>query len=594
MSTPSTRFSRRRSLAGLGSGRLLLAVALAAAALVEAPLGRAGATPATYPAAPAPELITALSVAAVRALPGLEVHVYVSPDLPDERPAGEGRLLSFRAIGRRLVAVLGTYERAAEGRMKLHVVTEDVVRQGEAAGLELLETRPPGADPAVLPAPGRHVLGATFARAGRTEVLPLVRTARHLEYEISRRLLRLARAPDGPPRPTIGILCGRGGVCPFPARAPVLSAEAAQALERSGGAAAAFAGFVLQLQEQIDQTNAEILSGVLTRPGFRVQPVWPERPIPAEVDALVLWGLRASLPARTLYEVDQFLLSGRPVLALLGRFDARIGELDEAGEASVSGTTPIESNVFDLLSHHGVHVNEALLMEPRDHFEIRLTVTTTAGRVPFTQVRERGYPLLPSFGNLERRCPLVADMDRVGLPYVSAIDPGGAEAAGLEVRRLVLSSRSAVVRAAGFPLPPEELSSWVEAERRAGRADGPHAVAVHVTGTFDSYFSAGRKPPAGVGEGFRPSGRGRLIVVGSDLGLEELSARRVLRDLPLSAGEGDTVDWVKAQTTAVTRYRIWQARLDQRRDVFATGVRGLLPRLLGWLEDGPALLPLWR
>jgi hypothetical protein len=127
---------------------------------------------------------------AVRDLEGLEVRVYISPDLPDTVPAGGGRDLRLTNLPRLLSDKLSEYAAYGSG-MSITRVTEDLVGEAERNRIRTFAGR--GAEMSTSGSIEfkRYVLGASFHYKNQVEVLETALQPEYLEFEITRRLVRL-------------------------------------------------------------------------------------------------------------------------------------------------------------------------------------------------------------------------------------------------------------------------------------------------------------------------------------------------------------------------------------------------------------------
>ena len=410
---------------------------------------------------------------------------------------------------------------------------------------------------------------------------------------------------DSPGRKTIGFICGHGEFCPFADPEPLVNPQMAQLLGQQNQFVQAFIERAGQLQEEINGINESIRRGVFAQRGFEVKRVGPDEPIPGEIDGLVIWGPSKPLAARTLYEIDQFLLSGRPVLALVGRFDVavRLRDLKDP-EQLATNLYSTESNLHDFLAHYGVTVGANLVMELDRNAPIVLAERVQLGgggpiipsEIPFR------YPLLPTFTEIDPESPIVGGLTHVTLPYVSTLDAAEAEKAGRDVRYLVRSSTKALALGNDIPLLPPQLNAWMRQQLDEGKGDGPFGVAVSVKGEFTSYFAGKpepQAPKASAGEEDEDaeqiserrrldSGLGRLAVFGSALGLPGLSVKGVFEGFDMSQLAGQQFNFIEQWGTYVARFLNWRTRIDQHREALGETL-DLLPNLLNWTVQNEVL-----
>lgn len=406
---------------------------------------------------------------------------------------------------------------------------------------------------------------------------------------------------DSPGRKTIGFVCGHQEFCPFAADQPLMQPELVQIFGQKNPLVQRFAQQAQQLEGEIDQLNESIRNGLFTTRGFDIRKVALEEDgVPDDIDALVVFGPRKPLPAEAEYELDQFLLSGRPVVVFVNRFDVAVRNFDAEGNLTVSNLTSTESNVQDWLEKYGVKVSGELVLQPERNAPIVLTELVRQGQLVWQSQRAFPYPLLPTFTTFNPEHPLVSGLSSVTLPYVSPIDTTKAVEKGLQATWLVKSDEKAVARSSNIPvLPPELLEAM-----QTWDPGGPYDVVVAVAGTFESAFKGQEKPGAAAtaeGEGDaapkkedalakrRDSGEGRLLVIGSGLGLENLSAERVFEGFDMSELAQGGFEFIEKSRDWAARYQNWRWRLQQLGETLEDSVL-VLQNVLDWSVQNEALL----
>lgn len=410
---------------------------------------------------------------------------------------------------------------------------------------------------------------------------------------------------DAPGRKTIGFLCGHQEFCPFPAEEPLIRPELAQVFGQQNPFVQRFVAQAQQLEEEINQLNDSIRRGLFTMRGYDIEQVAPEEPIPAKIDALVVFGPRQPLSAKTQYEIDQFLLSGRPVVVFVNRFDVALRNFDVEGNLTVTNLTSTQSNVHDWLAKYGIEVRKDLVMEPERNAPIVLTELVRQGQLVWQSQRAFPYPLLPTFTEFDEEQPLVSGLSNVTLPWVSSLDGAQARQKGLDVRWLIRSSANAVAKAGDIPLLPPQLLQALQ----SWEPGGPYVVALVATGSFESAFKGqeipqGAEKPAGddpeaakkreeadalAAKQRRDTGQGRLLVIGSNLGLENLSAARIFEGFDMGALASGGFEFLEKSRDYAARYQNWRWRIQQLGETLEDSVL-MLQNTLDWAVQNEALL----
>ena len=351
---------------------------------------------------------------------------------------------------------------------------------------------------------------------------------------------------DSPGRKSIGVLCGHDEFCPFEEHDSKIPKELMQAFEQQPFIKKAVDD-IKNLEEQMNGLNELIRKHFLSK-GYRLVRVDAGKPIGEDIDALVVYGPRKPFKDIDLYDVDQFIMTGKPVVILLNNFQVAVNQWDEAPPYDlVTKFQSTDTNLDPFFAHYGIKNGKDLVMEPDKSMSEKIN-TIEAKVLPIGKVlspAKHTYPLFPIFEKFSDSDPLVSAQSRVVLPFVSSLSLSDTGDKGVTVEPLITSSDNAIARDKGISFDPRTLKDAIVAEK----TNGPHHVAMHATGTDVSSFFAGRarperpkeeeKPPA-EGEPPRPPkkdepekpqidrGKVNLIVIGSNLGFENLSPSRIL------------------------------------------------------------------
>lgn len=387
---------------------------------------------------------------------------------------------------------------------------------------------------------------------------------------------------NSPGRKAIGFLCGHDEFCPFADPEPLIRPEIAGLLGQRNPLMQQFVGQAKQIEDQINQINEGIRRGLFVRRGFTVKRIGPGEDIPEDVAALVIYGPQKPLSERDLYNIDQFLLSGGSVIVFVKNWDVAVYNIRKGGEGLDFTDLQFDelhrertsSNIADLLAHYGVLVNYDLVLEPRSFEPITIIQVQRQGQFTLQSQREFPYPLLPTFTDLDSSHVLVRRLANVTLPFVSTLKISDAVRNNpeIEATELIRSSRDAVATSDSLEISPPRLIKQLSLMQ----PNGPHTVAVVLKGKFKSYFEGKEIPkrpekkeddrfpkPKPVDRPFRAEGTGRLLVVGSDLGLENLSARKVFEGFEMSQLTSGSADFFFKLKDYITNFQNWQLRLSQ-------------------------------
>lgn len=204
------------------------------------------------------------------------------------------------------------------------------------------------------------------------------------------------------------------------------------------------------------------------------------------------------------------------------------------------------------------------------------------------ELSEIGYPLVPRFTALDAESPLRRSLRFVTLPFTTSFRVKHPAA-----RTLVFGSRKSVSRPGNeVPLEPKALWDW--AQEWSHLVHKPVPIVVSVDGTFTSYFADSPVVTASHSTStHRARGRGRLLAVGSNLGLEPLHYDTILDPALDLMTIGSNMDEFRVQLADATRrFENWKTSLDRLRPELGsphTSTRIFLRNALDWLIENEEL-----
>jgi len=161
------------------------------------------------------------------------------------------------------------------------------------------------------------------------------------------------------------------------------------------------------------------------------------------------------------------------------------------------------------------------------------------------------------------------------MPYVSTLSltDGAGTASSVTYTPLVRTSSNATATGNALELSPPELMR----QMATFAPNGPHTVAMAAKGEFTSAFAGKAVPPRPevkdegrdmpkpkpVDRPFRGKGTGRLLVIGSTLGLENLSAEKVFDGFNMGQLTSGNADFFMKLKNYVAAFQNWQLRISQ-------------------------------
>lgn len=402
---------------------------------------------------------------------------------------------------------------------------------------------------------------------------------------------------DTPGQRRIGFVCNGTTFCPFPDDKKLIPDELKGALAQQNPILQNVLPVFDRIQQEMNMVLQQVNQGLFKARGFDIVKVDLDEDLPEDVQALVVFGAKSAFSDYQLYQLDQFVMRGGSLVAFLFPFDVKLQLMNTKGEIDESGSLAKNtSNIDDLLASWGIKPTKKLVVDPGSNGEVILYAQVKALR-GFVQQTGFAYPALPTFKDFDTADPLVRATTSLTLPYPTSLEL--TPKPGVEVTALVKSSDAAVqVDDPAFPMyPPQAQESAL-----AGKGgEGPLTVAAVAKGTLESYFkgkAAPAKPAKPEGGDNKPdaskdlpgdskpkldSGSGRVLVVGSNLGLLPLSTDAIFEGFNLSmiAGEGGGIENFEKFRGYQVNYQNWSMRIGQVQHTLQSNLQ-FLQNVLDW------------
>lgn len=379
--------------------------------------------------------------------------------------------IQFKNYAARVQDLLRQYEKVSRGRVRLEVINpRPDTREEEAAVRAGIAAEP-------LPTGETLFFGLLAIQADQERVIPVFSRHRQdfLEYDISRIIHQVQQLDP----PKVGIVSS-------------LEMFGDEAAGKSGESGSGWA-FIDELRENFD-----------------VRPIRGDR-IPAGLDVLAVIHPQ-ELSGSLLFQIDQFLLSGKPVFVAVDpssylqkdREDRiRMQETLLAGER-----LPITSDLPDLFKEWGIEYNDQTVVGDMD---LAASATGAGGQV----IR---YSVWLAVEEFNKNSPPTAQLSQVLLPEPGSFALSGDS--GLELTPLIkVSDKSGVIGTAVLSQASPDVVN------RTLDPDGAEKViAGIIRGEFKTAFSAG----SGETQPSIRSGRGTLFLVAdTDFLADQFSARQL-------------------------------------------------------------------
>ncbi len=207
--------------------------------------------------------------------------------------------------------------------------------------------------------------------------------------------------------------------------------------------------------------------------------------VTAEADVLVVVAPE-NLSARAVFAIDQYLMRGGSVVLITSPFMSQLTGGNLAMVNRVSGLS-------DWLSHHGVAIEETLVLDPQNS-AFPIPVTREVGGFRFQEVRMVDYPFFVDAREpgLNPEHPVTRGIPQVTLAWGSPIALDADGNAGRDTTVLVSSSAEAWTDDSMDILPrvtDQGVSGW-----EAPAATAARTLGVVISGQFESFFAGQASP----------------------------------------------------------------------------------------------------
>ena len=441
-------------------------------------------------------------------------------------------------------------------------------------------------------------------------------TALRKDAEEYRKLLK-----KSPGQRRIGFVCGHGEFCPFPAQKPVIDPKIAQMMGQNNPIHQRFIQMALGVQDQVNQVLMSIGNSLFRERDFDVMRVDANKTIRDDVAALVIFGAREKLADRERYEIDQYLMRGGTVLVFAQNFDVDLASFSEADVKEMGPFNPnpkisndhyeirkTDSNIDDVLAPYGVQLNQDLVMDAMNNSKVTLPHSVRRGQMVIRGTKDFAYPMLVYAKDFDRENAMVRTLPGLTLPFASSLEYKAVDGQTVEVSELIKTAEGSVAvmdptslpikgegdSAENIKLLPPELTEQIESLE----GNGPHTLGLMLSGKFVSAFKgkdAPEKPPAPAPDPENPEppkeekepprldeGEGRLLVLGSALGLPPLTLETVFKDVTLqNIQQGEVM-------IPQVRFENWKVKVNQLRRAFGETIPALF-NMLDWAVQRSAL-----
>ena len=328
---------------------------------------------------------------------------------------------------------------------------------------------------------GSSFFGIAFQYQGKIESIPKIQQAEGLEFAIDS-VIKMMTVK----KKKLAFADGEGE----------LTTTADQQQQQRGGGGLQW---VRQLSNQYDISEVKLGQGA--------------KPLADDIDALIVAGPKQPMSERAKYEIDQFLMKGKPVAIFLDGMllqAAGNGGMQMPGQdqPKIGQKNPVAMD--DLLESYGFKVRDDIIEEPRLNTIGPVGADPNSGRM-----RVANYPTFPVSVQIAPGHPLTEKVQAMTFPFASSVEYIKDKQPGLSVTALAQSSSDAWRQTGIFvfsPQPGQQL--------KVGDDRGPFTFAYAASGPLKSFF-AGRSHPNEAGQEVPPPAPNSSLPPGEDKPLDQ-------------------------------------------------------------------------
>jgi gliding-associated putative ABC transporter substrate-binding component GldG len=363
------------------------------------------------------------------------VKAYFTPDLP----------APYNAYERYVRDLLEEYHAASHGKVRYEFAlsnppSEFEKKAGEA-GLIPIQFEQMGSDQVQI---RRGYMGLVLFHRDKSETLPIIKDVQQLEYDLTSRIAKMAVRT----KKVIAMTSGHSELS-------FQQGARGQSPSRLGE----------DLKELYD---------------FSDLPLPSTNTLVVKADALLVIGPKLKMDDKSLWVIDQAIMSGIPAAFLIDSKNLMINQFY---------LTPLDHGLGDLLKHYGASIGDRVVYDAQCE-----TIGVTQNVSGFAFSTSMRYPYIPLVDRIALNTPITRGLDAIGLPFVTTVDgiPGGVS--GVHFTPLLFSTQRSWLSA---DQPFASVSPNNIPDPKPTDPHGPYTLAAVLDGNFTSYFQGKPIPVPG-------------------------------------------------------------------------------------------------
>jgi len=390
----------------------------------------------------------------------LVIKAYVSENLPPP----------FNDLGRQIKDVLDDYRALSDGRMNYEYISVSLENEGdkeivdEAKGYSIQPLQFQVTNQGKMEAVDGMV-GLVLFYKGKTETIPFVQSPENLEYDITSRIMQISNEK----KKKIGYVNGHGE-------------------------------YEIPNMQRINQALS-------AQYDIQAVDVALNKPVPDDVDVLLVLGPKTELPEHHKYLIDQYIMRGKNVAFLINKVAPNFQKQIILGEPVVTGLDP-------MLQHYGIKVNDDLVRDLQCGF--------IQQRSPIGLNVLQPYYYFPKITDINRDIGAFSNLNEVILQFASSIDTNAASGKNLNITPLFKSSERSGVATGFFVLNETQFQNLPESAMDTLFDKSGLLMGAIYEGTFQSFYNGKEQPqdtlvgsiPFNVQHKSQSEKPGKILVVG--------------------------------------------------------------------------------
>lgn len=481
----------------------------------------------------------------------VEIKVYLSENLPDAIVKQPGnQTIEIRGLRQALKDKLDEYRSYGGKRLQVTYVTKDIEKAAKDQGVSLFPSRQVSKGKTEVKFK-MVASGAVLYYKDRKEVVAQLIDKGFFENQLTGALRRLLHHG---PKKYVGFLTGHGEYAPFDIKLNLPSGRLMGFIAKRNPMAQRAVQILNYWKQQLDAFNTNERKN-FEKLGYALKRVDAGKPVPPDVEVLLVINPLLKLSEKDLYQIEQFMLKGKTVVLITGSFHTNLKNWR---------VEKLNLGLDDFLKHYGLRIETNLVLDYKSNNS--LPIAEYKGGV--LQRRDEPYPFFPMISEFGERHILTRNFSNLTVPFASSITVLDRKHKVQELLRTAKTSftwayntttskyidllKEQMIRQRGF-VPPNFVYSWsndplllfprdyeIKVPQDQSQKTKSQLVGVAVEGSFTSFFKG--KKVAGVDAktkdgkkksgGMRlDSGKGRLVVISSPLGIVGVAGDVVFQNI---------------------------------------------------------------